>query len=180
MSVRIVAWSLAAIGIALIVLFNVLDVLNGHQVAPPVFGTPVVGAFLVVGALIASRRPQNPIGWIYLVAATLISFSGTGNVSDQYAYYALVTRPGALPAPDWVLWAGQVALAIAFGGLVFFSLLLFPDGRLPSPRWRPLAITAIGAIAALTVTSAISPDILHSAAFTVPNPVFIYYARALI
>jgi hypothetical protein len=171
MSARVVAWSLAVCGIVLNVLFHALDLLNGHQSAPPIVGTFVGIAFLIVGALIASRRPRNPIGWLYLGALTLISFGGSGDVSDQYVYYALVTRPGSLPAPDWVAWAGQVVLIPAFSTLIFFSLLLFPDGRLPSPRWRPVAVAAVVAVAALTVETALAPGPLGTASIAVDNPV---------
>jgi hypothetical protein len=172
MRATVLAWSLAVCGIALNVLFLALDLLNGHRYAPPIVGTFVGVAFLIVGALIASRRPRNPIGWLYLGALTLISFGGTGNVSDQYAYYALVTRPGSLPGPDWVTWAGLVVLTPAFSTLIFFSLLLFPDGRLPSPRWRPVAVAAVVVAAVLTVSTALTPGPLR-ASVPVDSPVHI-------
>jgi hypothetical protein len=171
MRARIVAWSLVVCGIALTALFHALDLLNGHRHAPPIVGTFVGVAFLIVGALIALRRPRNPIGWLYLVALTLISFGGSGNVSEQYAYYAVVTQPGALPAPEWVLWAGAVVLVPAFSALIFFSLLLFPDGRLPSRRWRPVAAAAALAVAALTIQTAFASGPLNSAGVQVDNPV---------
>ena len=177
MKARIAAWSIAAVGISLNLLFNVLDFVNGHAVSPPLAGTFVGMAFLIVGALIAARRPSNPIGWIYLVAALLISFGGTGNVSEQYAYYALVGHPGSLPAPEWMLWAGQVMLSIAFPGLLFFSLLVFPDGHLPSPRWRPLAFLLGGTTAAFACAAAISKDFMYVASATVPSPISIEAAR---
>ena len=170
MKAKVLAWSLAVCGIALNVLFHALDLLNGHRYAPPIVGTFVGVAFLIVGALIASRRPRNPIGWLYLGALALISFGGSGNVSDQYAYYALVTRPGSLPGPEWVAWAGQVILTPAFSTLIFFSLLLFPNGRLPSPRWRPVAVAAVVAAAVLTVQRALTPGPLR-ASVPVDNPV---------
>jgi hypothetical protein len=171
MRAGVLAWTIAVLGIALNVAFHVLDLMNGHRAAPPIVGTFVDVAFLIVGALIASRRPRNPIGWIYLGALTLISFGGSGNVAGQYAYYALVTRPGSLPAPEWVLWAGAVLLVPAFSTLIFFSLLLFPDGRLRSPRWRPVAVAAVVAVAALTIWTALDPGRLSTAVVSVDNPV---------
>ena len=171
MSARVAAWSIAAFGISLIVLYHVLDLLNAHRYAPPVVGTIIGIAFLIVGALIASHRPRNPIGWIYLAGLTLISFGGSGNVSEQYAYYTLVTRPGSLPSADWVVWAGSVSVAIGFATLVFFSLLLFPDGRLPSPRWRPVAAAAVVLIALLGVATALNPEDVLSPGVVVANPI---------
>ncbi len=180
MRAPVVAWSLAVCGIALNVLFHALDLLNGHRYAPPIVGTFVGIAFLVVGALIASRRPRNPIGWLYLGALTLISFGGSGNVSDQYVYYAVVTRPGSLPAPEWVAWAGLVVLTPAFVTLIFFSLLLFPDGRLPSSRWRPVAVAAVVAAVVLTLETALAPGPLRAASVALDNPVRIDVPAAFV
>lgn len=153
----VVAWSLAAVGLALNVLFNALDLANGHRYAPPIAGSVVAMSFLIVGALVATRRPRNPIGWLYLIALVLISFGGTGDVSDQYAVYAVLTRPGSLPAPDWIAWAGQLALLPAFYGLLVFSLLLLPDGQLRSRRWRAVAIAGGVALAGVALQSALLP-----------------------
>jgi hypothetical protein len=93
----------------------------------------------VVGALIASRRPENRIGWLLVASGLLVSL---GSFAGQYAYYTLVTRPGSLPWGQALLWlAGWPSDAGFF--LVLFLLLLFPTGRLPSPRWRPVARLAV-------------------------------------
>jgi hypothetical protein len=91
-------------------------------------------AFTIVGALIAARRPDNPIGWICLVAGlfwTLIA------LVDQYIAYGLATTgvvllPTAVALNQWV-WVPPVGL------LSIYLILFFPDGKLPSSRWRPLA-----------------------------------------
>ena len=104
------------------------------------FGFNLVGGIVlgvtypVIGWLIASRRPRNPIGWIFLVIG--LSQAGTG-LFGQYAAYGLVTRPGSLPGADLASWVGTWSWVPGFAGL-FLMLLLFPDGRLPSPRWRPI------------------------------------------
>ena len=92
-------------------------------------------AFPLVGALIASKRPKNAVGWLCLAVGLLWSLSG---VFDYYGYYGAAT-PGSVPFPvvaagisDWI-WVPAVGL------LGTYVLLLFPDGRLPSRRWRPLA-----------------------------------------
>ena len=88
----------------------------------------------VIGWLIASRQPRNPIGWIFLVVG--LSQASTG-FFGQYAAYGLVTRPGSLPGADLASWVGAWSWAPGFAG-VFLMLLLFPDGSLPSRRWRPI------------------------------------------
>jgi hypothetical protein len=95
----------------------------------------IAASFAVVGVLVASRRPRNPIGWLFLAFAVVAAFAVS---ADRYASYALVEHPGSLPGGDWVAWTASGIWHPAFGFFVF-SFLLFPDGRLPSARWRPVA-----------------------------------------
>jgi hypothetical protein len=102
--------------------------------------------------LIASRRPENPIGWMFCVIglASVWEF-----FASEYAFYALVIQPGALPAGVWMAWT-EFFTPIAWP-LMFFALLLFPTGRLPSPRWRPFAWGAAATFALVCVLSALEP-----------------------
>ncbi|MDQ3362908.1 MAG: hypothetical protein M3534_14830 [Actinomycetota bacterium] len=95
----------------------------------------IAAPFAVVGALVASRRPRNTIGWLFLAFAVVAAFVAS---ADRYASYALVEHPGSLPGGDWVAWLASGIWHPAFGFFVF-AFLLFPDGRLPSARWRPVA-----------------------------------------
>jgi hypothetical protein len=111
---------------------------------PLVLSTAV--PFVTVGAFVASRRPYNPVGWLFVAfgAAAAIRFTGS-----QYATYALLTHPGSLPGGDFI---ASFAVHLWHPGLGFlvFSFLLFPDGRLPSPRWRIVAwVSAISCLSAL-------------------------------
>jgi hypothetical protein len=92
-------------------------------------------SFSVVGALIASHRPENPIGWIFLAEGFCY---GLLSVADEYAIYALLTNPGALPLGAEASWLGQWIWAPGLGLSLVFLPLLFPDGHPPSPRWRPV------------------------------------------
>ena len=89
-----------------------------------------------MGALIASRRPGNPIGWICLAAGITWML---GMVSGSYVLYGLrMASPGSVPYPPAVGSLSEFLppTAILLGT---FLILLFPDGRLPSSRWRPVA-----------------------------------------
>jgi hypothetical protein len=107
----------------------------------------------VLGGLIASRRPDNLYGWLWLglgLSAALLQLAGS------YAAYALVAEPGSLPAPRTI---AQV-LGVAWGmGIILlpFLLLLFPTGRLPSRRWRPVAWAVLVAGAVLLMIGSFSP-----------------------
>ena len=113
----------------------------------------ILGAsFPVVGWLIASRRRENRIGWMFLAAGVmfaLVTFSGA------HAQYGLVVEPGSLPLAEVTAWLSTLAWVPAYT-LLILLLLFFPDGRLPSRRWRP--ITWIAAVSAflMLVPSAIA------------------------
>ena len=110
-------------------------------------------AFPVVGALIAARRPCNSIGWICLAAGLLWMFIGVWEQYDAYsvARYGRVWSPVALDALLQWVWVPPVGL------LGVYMILLFPDGKLPSRRWRPLAWFAGTVMAIISVGFAFVP-----------------------
>jgi signal transduction histidine kinase len=86
-----------------------------------------------VGALVASRRTKNPIGWLLLAIGTCVAIS---SFAHEYGLYVLVTHPRSLPGGVWAAWLANWVTILALGPLLMFLPLLFPDGRLPSRRWR--------------------------------------------
>ena len=92
-------------------------------------------AIPVVGFVLASRRPGNRIGWIFLGAGLV---DGLVFFCWRYGQRGLVAASGSLPAARAAAWFVNWAWAIPIAGLAL-TLLLFPTGRLRSPRWRPAA-----------------------------------------
>jgi hypothetical protein len=110
-------------------------------------GQAVNVAVPVTGFVLASRRPENRIGWLFLVAGLALGLLG---FSNQYALHALVADRGSLPAGQVFAWLSNWVWVIAVAALAFL-FLLFPTGRLRSRRWRPAAWFVGGAFALATV-----------------------------
>ena len=111
------------------------------------FNNTTIVITATVGAIVASRRPENPVGWLLCLNGLTTSISHFGS---QYAIYALLARPDSLPAGEAFAWIGTWILPILIA-LEVFTFLLFPTGRLPSRRWRWLgwltvAFVFVGAI----------------------------------
>ncbi len=110
-----------------------------------------------MGALLATRRPGNPIGWLFLAAALGLAISA---FAHGYGDFAIDARPGAFPGARFVTWWGWTGW-VAFALLAVYVPLLFPDGRLPSRRWRWVAVVGAAAVAAQTLELALRPGDLE-------------------
>ena len=139
------AWSLAALSVVMFVGSVLLWVL-AHSIHVPrsldadlttggLLGQALFLVFPLVGALIASRRPQNPIGWLCLVDGLLWT---TTNMLDYHSLYVMAS-PSSVPFPVGLAGVNHWLWVPTVGLLGTYVFLLFPDGRLPSRRWRPLA-----------------------------------------
>jgi signal transduction histidine kinase len=113
------------------------------------FSVGVVGA--AVGALVASRHPRNAVGWIFCGSGLAVALTAFGL---HYSGRALLVAPGSLPAGHEVNWL-VVVVQLGWAPLFTFLLLLFPDGRPPSRRWRPLAWATGLVLVALGVVLAV-------------------------
>ena len=149
-----IAWSLWAATLALVAGALVLGLANSPGV--PLYEVPsaiITPTFATLGALISSRRPGNVIGWIFLATGV---FGGVNMFSGQYATVTLVPDDPTLPGNALAAWFATLAQN-SFVVSILFLVLLFPDGRLLSRRWRPLA-WAIGMFIAVSlVIVALSP-----------------------
>jgi hypothetical protein len=148
-----IAWSVCAATLLVLALSMLLIVLSWSTPLPrgwmswrdqTVSLAGIIGA-PILGGLIASRRPRNPYGWLWLGFGLGLALQ---SLAMSYEAYALVVEPGSLAAPRTISHVlelgGQAALTLAP-----LLMLLFPTGRLPSRRWRPLAWTSTTAGAVL-------------------------------
>ena len=163
------AWALCALSLALTALDFLLIAMNVSLNTPvyvfwPELTSLAVG-YSVIGAIIGSRLPNHPIGWICCAIGLI---AAVDHFAGEYAVYALLAQPHTLPGGKARLWL-QGWFWMLFIGLIVFLLLLFPTGRLPSRRWRPFAWVSVAMISGGVIwSSIISPDVGFNAP---PSPV---------
>jgi hypothetical protein len=154
-------WALAMLGVATIPWFDHLlrQARRPELTQLDATAVPMVLAALVaatVGAVLASRRPHHPVGWLLLALGLAVTASG---VADGYARYGLLGRPSALPAARWVAVYSPATIYLAFVS-IGFVLLLTPSGSLPSPRWRWWARLAAAAPVGFLLALAVGPGLV--------------------
>jgi hypothetical protein len=148
-------WALVMLGLAASMWLEVLLRRAGRGDPLDTAIGPIVAmvSAATVGAVLASRRPRHPVGWLLLAFALSLIING---VAGAYAPYGLQVRPGALPAAAWVAMYYPATALVALL-LLGFVLLLTPTGSPPSPRWRWWAWLTAGALAALLVAMPLAP-----------------------
>jgi hypothetical protein len=172
------AWS--AFGLTVVIalaatVFAFVD--DGTRLPPPDSGevtgpatltfAVMIAAFAALGAVLASRRPRNPIGWILCASPLCLAFT---ELARNWYVHTLIAEPGSLPLASGLMWAANWSWIPGFMPLLTLLLLLFPDGRPPSRRWRPVGWLAGLAMALLIVGYAFAPGRLEDYP-RVDNPV---------
>jgi peptidoglycan/LPS O-acetylase OafA/YrhL len=129
------AWALLGLTVVLLASSVALGLLRGQTWNEKFAFIPVSAPFAVVGALVAART-GNRLGWLFLAVAAVSAFTVLA------AAYAGPAPTGNLPGAAWVAWTFGVVLG-PVGPMFWLIPLLFPDGRPPSPRWRPVVWVAV-------------------------------------
>ena len=176
MSSRATRWAAlsgCAFSLALVALGLLLGAANRsveNEIEPYTVNLVVAAlAFSMFGAIVAVRQRKNPIGWLLLGVGILYA---TELLAGNYGVYTLDTDPGSLPGGPLAAWLTSWVW-IAGGSLVLFVFLYFPDGKLPSPRWRPVAWIVLVNAALAVAPFAFGPRLLEgsSGRSQIVNPV---------
>jgi len=141
--IRWIVWTIVGFTVATDVVavgLGLLDRSVQSLIATAMFSTVTVG-FAALGALIVSRQRGNATGWLFVVVA--LFFSVCHNLAQNYAVYALVVDPGTWPAGKAAFWLASTALDTVYVTAMTLLLLLFPDGRPLTRRWRPAVAAAL-------------------------------------
>src|SRR5215208_242057 len=151
------AWAVCALSLTLTALDFLFVTMNVSLKTPAyVFWpelTSLAMGYSVIGAIIASRLPNHPIGWLCCAIGLI---AAVDHFAGEYSLYALVAQPHPLTGGRAMLWL-QGWFWMLFIGLIVFLLLLFPTGRLPSSRWRPFAWVSVAMISGGVIVVDIIP-----------------------
>jgi len=161
------AWAVFVVSVGMLAVSIPLNIwlLDANTVAGLSFNI-LFAALPVTGILIARRQPGNRIAWILLAVGFII---GVGAVAEPYVRYGLVLQPGSLPAAGVVAAINGSLWVPAIGITGTYLLLLFPDGRPPSPRWRPVAWVSGITMGLLILSFVFGPGTLEESA-SATNP----------
>jgi len=165
-----IAWSLAGLYVVLVLLGFRFASEAGDITLADVWIFFAMLWFVVIGALIVGRHERHPIGWMFCL--TGLSF-GAAAFTQSYAIVALTAQHRALPAGELMAWLGFWISMPGTAVIALFLPLLFPDGRLPSRRWRPIAWAA-GGLAVIAVLDTMFKPSSYPGFALVRNPLGIY------
>jgi signal transduction histidine kinase len=159
-------WTIYAVTMVVLGAAVTLTIVNDTFAAFVVIAIIMMLGYGTIGAFLATRFRQNPIGWLMLAIAAAFAVAG---LTDEYVTYALVTHPGGLPAPSIAAWINGIS-SIFILAPVLIILLLFPTGHPLSPRWRIVVITLMADAAVLLLAGVLTAGPIDSDHATVDNP----------
>jgi signal transduction histidine kinase len=151
-----VAWSAWGIALALAAVAMTITAVDrpGSQAVENALFVAIFMAMGAVGAVIVRQHHRNAVGWILLAVAAC---AGLAFFAGEYGHHAVVVDPGSLPGAAWAWWLADFMWIGILAFPTTFLLLLFPDGRVPSPRWRPFLWTLTAFVGVVVVVFALDP-----------------------
>lgn len=166
---RIAPWALVSVTVVAGAGAIVLDALSSRN-AGPEWGSYVfplaVAMSTIVGVVLATRRAENPIGWLLLLNGLIGAVSG---LAENWATYGLLEQPGSLPAAAFAATYDQNTWPLLFAPFTAIAFV-FPDGHLPSPRWRRIAIGSASSFALMLLMTCFGPRDLEKPFQDFSNP----------
>jgi signal transduction histidine kinase len=160
-----IAWSLWVLTLAIVTAALVFLILGRGTPQPTEsfgfrgYGLVLAAAFGIAGVLVGSRVPANPIGWLLLAAGM---GAGLQELAQQYAVYGAYDSPGAVPGADVAAWSTEWIWIPLMAAVAIFIPLLYPNGHLPSPRWRFVAVVGAAGAVIGSIGFALVPGKLES------------------
>jgi hypothetical protein len=163
--IMIVAWGVSAIALVLVLLNQTGTVdLNGTT------GNLAAALQVIAGAVLVTRLPHHRVGWLLWAGGVLVAMSlGLGGIATA----GLSTSPGSIPGAIWLAWLAAVSGLAGFAIAAGFLPLVYPTGRLPSPRWRGVAIAGGIVTVLATLAAAFGPFPVGTYPPGVQNPVLV-------
>jgi hypothetical protein len=127
----------------------------------------LIPVYCTMGALILGQHPRHTVGWLlfYTGSMTLLQ-----HLVDEYAVWALLVVPGQLPGALLAAWIVNFSWLLVAGPLVFLLPLLYPNGRVPSPRWRWVPWLAVATLVTLSIVWMFAPGPMESSYMFLDNP----------
>ena len=165
-----VPWFLAAAGLILVVPTLLLTIRNGSLSEDALFiplAIVMMAGWTTVGALLASRNPKNPIGWLMMTFGLGFLLSG---LLEELSTYTFQTDPGALPFDTLWPWIASWIFIVILTPVPLL-LLLYPTGGVPSARWRPVLWAVLGASTLGILTTIVRAERIYAGDLRIlPNP----------
>lgn len=166
-SLRVLAWAvwwlMVAVNVSALPLLladrpSGPDSWGGNFVAGYFLFRIMILTFPLVGLLILRRQPRNTIGWLLQAIGLVWALNG---LAENYALYGMVIAPGSLPGPEFVAAFNEAGWVPAIGLMGTFLFLLYPNGHLPSRRWRPVAWACAFTIVVGTLAIMLQPGTME-------------------
>ena len=165
------AWLSGAPILTLLAIGTLVNAVSGGDLSTSSVLLPIAGmTSLSMGLVLVTRLPRHRVGWLLWASGAAMALTV---ITQGLANLGLTTSPGSVPGAIWLAW-----LSASIGGLALFVPalllpLLYPTGRPPSPRWRPIVVATIATIAAWSVTAALGPFTAGTYPAGVENPLAI-------
>jgi len=155
---RIVTGVVIVAGSVVAITATTLLALNGSIARDPTVLLSILSVltYMSVGGVLASRRPENPVGWLLLAGGFGLLLGGA---CSEWVTYSMSTNPGALPFGEWAAWLNGWSFVIV--GAIPLVLALFPTGHVSSPRWRWLPPAILVCLGALALASMFKPGAIQ-------------------